>query len=136
MNINKMIKSGVVIGILSAGLIASSVYAAAEQDVYFGAKGHFYCVATGSGNVTIDTHQLDAQGFCAGMPNVTSAGHIKITAAQLNQYNFGINSNHGLGHVSVNSDDGVTSMSCTNGSISSREDYASGADYCALPPKK
>lgn len=136
MKINKIIKTGAMIGILSVGLIASSAYAAAEQDVFFGAKGHFYCVAEGTGSVTIDTHQLDAQGFCAGMPNVTSPGHLKITAAQLNQYNFGVNSNHGRGYIEVSSDDSVTSMSCTNGIVDTRADYAPGADYCALPPKK
>ncbi|MCD6046533.1 MAG: hypothetical protein K0S08_180 [Gammaproteobacteria bacterium] len=117
-------------------IVANTAATAAESTVNFPAgqkAGTFSCTFDGSGKVRIDTHNVDAKGFCPGDPGVTRAGHLEGQSDDLGKYYFEIQKElQQSGSVTVSSvDTSVTRINCSAGH-SGKPVYPYGDKYCAF----
>jgi hypothetical protein len=120
--------------ILLAVFNCSSAFAAISLDYPMGQKkGSFNCTASdATALVNIDTHGVDAQGFCQSSPYVSRDGHIAgLPVSQLNQYYFQIEKPASrTGSVSINVSHG--DITCSLGHGTKSKAFAEGARFCLM----
>jgi hypothetical protein len=141
---SKINKKLVGVVLVAGSLLGMSSTLAAEVTFPANTKnGSFNCTVTSDlssdAEVAVDTHSLDAQGFCMGGKYVVSKGHMRIPGKDakdfFNTYYFKIKKSAGTqASVTVNLTKGSGNISCERENRG-KQPYAEGSGYCAVPPK-
>jgi hypothetical protein len=116
-------------------LLTTSAFAATVEVEFPLAQknGSFNCTASDSSAIVqIDTHGLEAQGFCAGSKYVTRDGHISgLSAKDLNDYYFTIDKpQEKTASVSVTVSSG--DIKCATGRGSKTKAFGEGTKFCMI----
>ena len=121
-------------GFIVALCLASGIAFAVDTSVDFpiGQKnGSFNCTFDGAGTVRISSDGIKVRGFCAGDPNVTTAGQLQANSDDLKNYYFSIRKSatkSGKANVSALEGD-IKGISCT-ADQSGKQAYPYGSKYC------
>lgn len=118
---------------LSATLSVNNAFAL-DTSVNFPAGqkyGSFSCSYDGSGQVHITTDQVKVKGFCAGDPNVPTAGQLQANSDAIKDYYFSIRKSQAQsGKVTITAIDGDLSAIRCEADKGDKKSYPNGHKYC------
>jgi len=128
-----MLKTKFISGLaLTAALFCPVVFADSIDFPVGQTSGFFNCTVNSANpfaTIDIDTKSIEAKGFCAGQPNVLTAGHLKgLPASELKDHYFEIKKDlHESGTITVTSSSGT--VTCSNGKGEKTKAFGEGG-FC------